>query len=111
MKKLIVSRQGDVAISKIEDGKNLIGFEPSEPVLAHGEVTGHAHRVDPKEVSIVVNKAVSDAFEYAMVIESTQDIVVTHEEHHPIIRPAGRYEQHKQREVDWSSKLAKKVAD
>lgn len=61
-----------------------IGVEPGRVVLAHGEVTGHAHAIyDTKSASL---------FEYSAdvkVLKVKSKVELLHEEHKPIIITPG----------------------
>src|SRR5512135_1720238 len=85
-------RQGDVfliATPKLP----ATGRQPRRPVLAEGEITGHAHRLqDP--ASGQVFSAGSDL--YLEVLADTATIV--HEEHSPVTVPRGGYTVRIQRE-------------
>lgn len=61
-----------------------------ERVLAYGEATGHAHRVDA--AAALYEK---DGHVYMQV---AGDACLTHEEHHTITQPDGWYEVVRQRE-------------
>lgn len=113
-------RQGDVGITpykkKFQKSSERIlknSQEKPDLVLAHGEVTGHAHRITQKDVKILldglVNKWSQDHDE--MIIESKNKIEVTHEEHEGIVLKQGLNRVVIQREYDWASKKVRKVID
>lgn len=94
-----MARQGDVLVRKLTPGERQrarfqrVERENGAVVLAHGEATGHSHKIveqtvemyhDPKEGRLFVN------------IESPAHIV--HEEHDTIKLEAGWYEVVRQRE-------------
>lgn len=99
-------RQGDLLFIKLDTGtmdyhrhghgrgQNLEG-ENGTVVLARGEVTGHAHRIDANSVKRATQDEVDKLF-----LEITQDVEVTHEEHAPINLPAGAWQVQLQREAD-----------
>ena len=96
-------RHGDVLISEV---KNI----PSEAkalthtTLAEGEVTGHAHRVEP-ERSVLYEK------EGVKFLDVTEEFaLLSHEEHHTLELPRGYYEIKIQREYDDENEW-RKVAD
>jgi hypothetical protein len=95
-------RQGDVFIIPVAKlPENLTG---TRPVLAEGEVTGHAHRVaDPTTAQVF--KGMSGLF-----LEVTADsATVIHDEHAPVTLPKGSYEIRIQRE--YHPKEIRRVVD
>jgi hypothetical protein len=85
-------RQGDVfiiAVSKLPDQ-----LKPRPPVLAEGEVTGHAHRLKAGSAAQVL--ADSSGALYLQV--DGADATVVHEEHGPVTVPQGSYVVRIQRE-------------
>ena len=97
MKKQI-QRQGDVLLipinkptAKTED----IPLEGGRIILAHGEVTGHAHAVDGAGVDFVLNALTLERY-----IHARQPTTVRHEEHGALELPAGWYEVRIQREYE-----------
>ncbi|HET7169219.1 MAG TPA: hypothetical protein VFI69_08445 [Candidatus Limnocylindrales bacterium] len=93
----IVYRQGDVlirAVDRIPPQARRIEREGGRIVLAHGELTGHAHAITaPEEEATFLS-----ADERGRFLQLVADVDVTHEEHAPIRLPAGRYEIVLQRE-------------
>jgi len=97
MKKM--ARQGDVFLVRIEDKTveediNTAKEVPPEKgsvILAHGEATGHAHRVD----ATVAKLYTVDDERYLRVSQHTQ---LLHEEHGPIVLEKGTYKVIRQRE-------------
>ena len=81
-------RQGDVLITMIsEPPKNLrrIDSVGGRVILAHGEVTGHAHAIyEPEKVEYFEDEAAR----YMRVIE---EVDLLHEEHAPIHLTPGEY--------------------
>ena len=61
-------------------------------ILAHGEVTGHTHRVQPREAATLFELN-SQLF---LRVHATATVV--HEEHKPITLPPGTYRVWRQRE-------------
>lgn len=62
-------------------------------IIVRGKATGHAHRL--REAGAVVL-----ALGNAMYIRANQPAAVVHEEHGPIILPAGCWEVRRQREYE-----------
>lgn len=87
-----VWRQGDVFIVPIEQLPD--GLRSRRPVLAEGEVTGHAHRVsDPATAQVYGGE--SDGLFMDVIADTT---TIVHEEHGPITVPKGVYQIRIQRE-------------
>ncbi len=123
-------RQGDVLIIRISDGKDQrkevdmskcmeVPREDGAVVLAHGEVTGHAHRIMDPGCHLYVDEGNRLTGEDAMgivtrlgggavglpepdrllVVEGAP-VVLKHEEHSPIELAPGQYVVRRQREYD-----------
>ncbi len=110
-------RQGDVfclPVSKMPEGCVEIPLEKGRIVLAHGEVTGHAHAiaVDP---AAVVNAAIRKAQLFAapsgdVYLHVKEPVSLTHEEHTQHNIQPGFYEVPIQ--VDMTAdKMPRRVAD
>jgi hypothetical protein len=74
-KNLMIARQGDVGILKVEANPSLPGRAKTEQpreggrlVLAHGEVTGHAHAISALTASLYVDDSVLSAPDAMQVI-------------------------------------------
>jgi hypothetical protein len=95
-----VYRQGDVSIIKSssmpKDAKRLKG----EPVLARGEVTGHAHRIVEGKVRLY---QITAGILYLKVLSDFAKLY--HEEHEDIVLPQGDYEIRRQREFDVTQRV------
>ncbi|MBA3824947.1 MAG: hypothetical protein H0X24_13760 [Ktedonobacterales bacterium] len=84
-------RHGDVLIATI-DAIPEGGVRLHDPVLAHGEVTGHTHRVaDPHAAELWLVQGVL----YLKILEATR---IIHEEHAAIPLEPGTYRVWQQRE-------------
>lgn len=98
-------RQGDVLL--VENQKAVDGKAPIEStapvVLAHGEVTGHTHRIENRAVMYR-----DDGFARALVV-TDGGALLKHEEHPPIKVPAGRYDLPVQ--VEDMAEAVRQVAD
>lgn len=89
-------RQGDVfvrRVDKVPEGAKPIAKDNGSNVLAHGEVTGHAHRVVERQAEMF--SAGGATF---LVVPVTSELV--HEEHDKIPHTPGTYEVTIQREYD-----------
>jgi hypothetical protein len=98
-------RHGDLLITpatKKPKGKMKKTKQSKERVLAYGEVTGHAHRLD-KGAKVEIAET-GDA--YFSVEKSAR---LTHEEHGPIVFKAGLYRVVRQRE--YTPEGSRTVAD
>lgn len=101
-KKPVMYRQGDVLVVfqevELPEGAKEVPLEQRGIVLAHGEVTGHAHVVVPDfidaEGKVLVEPPVKyfdhDAERY---LRALVDVTLRHEEHGAIVLKAGTYKQ------------------
>jgi len=110
-------RQGDVIIRRLNntvpDHATPVELENGRVILAHGEVTGHAHAVVGNDVELlevpaeVTEKMIDDVERYLRVGNKGADVV--HEEHATISLPPGNYAIVRQRE--YSPERPRYVAD
>jgi hypothetical protein len=87
-------RQGDVLIilcDRLPESSHLMPREADRVVLAHGEVTGHAHAIAEPDVEMYEKEG-------HYFIRVPRAAVVQHEEHSPIALEAGTYRIVRQRE-------------
>ena len=100
-------RQGDVWIEAVADmpkGLTPVTRESGKLVLAHGEVTGHMHAIAELDAEMFVEK------DGTLYLRAPSGCTVTHQEHAPVVLPAGKtYRVLRQRE--WTSGMVQKVAD
>lgn len=106
MSKLLV--QGDVFLVKID--KVPTKAKASKPqykgwVLAEGEATGHAHRIEEKESAELFTEGDK------MFLHVHRITHLTHEEHKPIALDPGVYEVGRIREWDQFDQEARRVQD
>jgi hypothetical protein len=83
-------RHGDLLIEKIDQIPEAAqpAKDDERDILAHGEATGHAHRVQGagnKDLAVIMTLAA------AKYIAAAQACTVVHEEHHEIVLPPGDY--------------------
>jgi len=100
-------QQGDVIIERCDsmpDGKPG-PVKGGKLILAEGEVTGHAHRVEKVANMEFVEK---DGMFY---LKSDTPFTVEHEEHKEITVPAGIYKVRGVKEYDHWAEEARRVAD
>ena len=98
-----IIRQGDVLLVPVDSksGK-VVERENGRIVLAHGEVTGHAHAIDS-------NTAVLFEDEDQWFLETNEPTVLKHEEHGAVVIPTGIWEVKRQRE--YTPEEIRRVAD
>lgn len=99
-----IFRQGDVLIRKIRKAPKGERKAITDGILAHGEVTGHAHRVADLEQAELYN--CGDGM-YLSVGEGGVSIV--HDEHAPIVLPAGEFQVIRQ--MEYAPAEIRNVAD
>ncbi len=90
-------RQGDVLIVPVDavpEGVRLVAREAGRLVLAHGEVTGHAHVVEGAAALFALDSRLATG----RFLRVEGDASVVHEEHDSIVLPPGAYEIRRQRE-------------
>lgn len=88
-----IYRQGDVLIRRIKS----LPTQKAQPrltgILAYGEVTGHAHRLED-----LAHAEVLEVGKGLFLRVGEEGVRVIHEEHAPVELPAGNYEIEIQRE-------------
>ena len=93
-----MSRQGDVllvAVDSIPDGAKPIERENGKVVLAHGEVTGHAHVIASSAARFL---GVVNGDSMRRFLHAERPVVLQHEEHDEVRIAKGTYEVIIQRE-------------
>ena len=98
-------QQGDVLITPatLPADAHLAG----EGILARGEATGHAHRLDAATDGLLYET--SDGRLFLRV--GPQGARITHEEHRPVVVPQGEYVIGRVREYDHFAEEARQVRD
>ena len=106
MKNQTQFRQGDVLIERVDtiDTTQRMPRENGRVILAHGEVTGHAHAISAPDVDQYVGAVDATHLEVKTAVAMLQ-----HEEHHTIEIPAGNYRVTRQRE--YTPEEIRNVAD
>lgn len=102
-------RQGDVLIvpaEKIPVGVEPVKREGGRVILAHGEVTGHAHAIKDKRAALFLDPKLMAVF---MHISGDAPVALEHDEHDTIQVPPGDYLVIRQRE--YSPEEIRNVAD
>lgn len=100
-------RQGDVLTMKTKvakTGLKPIDREAGRVILAHGEVTGHAHAISEQAVKFLTNESTLQR-----ILEIKEPATLRHEEHRAFELPVGDYEVVIQRE--WRRKSIVSVLD
>jgi hypothetical protein len=88
-------RQGDVFITRVESMPAAARGSPlRHGVLAHGELTGHSHRLDDSRSAALFAGAGHELF----LDVSSGGTRIVHEEHGTIVLPMGLYRAWRQRE-------------
>ena len=92
VKKQVMYRQGDVLLVRVISlPKAINDITPSDRiVLAHGEVTGHAHVIALTEEKTPARYFDAGAERFLLVLEKT---ALMHEEHSAVILDKGIYRQ------------------
>ena len=103
------ARQGDVLLvpATLPPGAQALNND-GRTVLAHGELTGHAHAVGPGEV-VEFRKTDSDGAVTRFLKRIADKFTVRHEEHAPIQRAGDVDQIIQQREYD--EEISRNVAD
>lgn len=95
---LALYRQGDVLLVRVEEvpeGAVAVPREDGRLVLAHGEVTGHAHVIDDERAKLVT---AAQAEELYLTVYGDRAVALTHDEHDSIAVAPGAYRVIRQRE-------------
>jgi hypothetical protein len=108
MKNKMQFRQGDVLIERVSrlPKKPRKSKTETRVILAHGEVTGHAHEIETPRIAAleeceaaVAAGDLSDASTMTnAAMELQEDTAVVHQEHGRIALPKGNYIVRRQRE-------------
>jgi hypothetical protein len=95
MKNRFMARQGDVLIVECDrvDGCGEVEREAGRIVLAHGEVTGHAHAITSSDAMLLMDAKTLDRY-----LDVKAPVTLDHEEHSRIDLPSGFFKVVIQRE-------------
>ena len=102
-------RQGDVLIVAVDSvpGKlDPVEREGDRIILAHGEVTGHAHAIKAEGAALFRDPKLMAMF---LTVGADGPVALEHEEHDTIHLPPGNYQVIRQRE--YSPGKIRNVAD
>lgn len=104
-----IYRQGDVLIEEVREIPSGAKRAKGKIILAHGEATGHAHTIEDRDSAdwwVLPGRGTRSEEQY---LEVEKGASVVHQEHAPIVLPAGRYKVTRQRE--YSPEAIRNVAD
>lgn len=93
-------RQGDVLlvpVTSVPEDTTPVPREDGRVILAHGEVTGHAHAITEDSVTLVTSEEAEDLRTW-LLVETEEPVILKHEEHDHLPIPPGAYEVRRQRE-------------
>ncbi len=102
-------RQGDVLIVPITampEKLMPVAREGGRVILAHGELTGHAHAIKDERAALFRDPKLAAVF---MRVSGDAPVALEHDEHDTIHLPAGDYQIIRQRE--YSPRAIRNVAD
>ncbi len=102
-------RQGDVLIIPVKSLPKKLEEVPRENgrvVLAHGEVTGHAHAIKDQAAALFRDPKLMSIF---MHVSGDAPVALDHDEHDTIAIPPGNFQVIRQRE--YSPAEIRNVAD
>ena len=91
-------RQGDVLLVRVDQPAASVVDVPREDgrvVLAHGEVTGHAHAIVDEAAQLVT---AAEADELFLIVHGDVSVSLVHEEHETLMVDPGVYRVVRQRE-------------
>lgn len=108
VKKRGVYIQGDVVL--FPTSERAVGKEKPGGVLAEGEVTGHAHRVNTQRAVVLVANLPATLWLKSLGADPDERIEVKHEEHESLKLPNQDYLSWGQQEYSWAEGL-RRVAD
>lgn len=100
--------QGDVFFVKVDvipETKKIVKPSKEGYIIAKGEITGHAHKIE--DVVNVIVYQVDDVY----YIECLEPVYVMHDEHKPITLDPGIWKVGIQREYDYMKEITKVVRD
>src|SRR5712672_248730 len=94
----LMLRQGDVLIVKVRsipEKLDPVERQNGRVILAHGEVTGHAHAIKANSVALFHDPRLMVAF---MTVAGDDPVALEHDERDTIFIPPGNYQIIRQRE-------------
>jgi len=105
-------RQGDVIMERIDTIPEGLANHPREGgrlILAHGEVTGHAHAITEQQFAHMWTNGKTDTVDEELFLKADVPLKVTHEEHGTIELGMGNWKITRQKE--YSAEAIRRVAD
>lgn len=100
-------RQGDVMLESLKEIPAGFKFKSNDPIVAHGEVTGHCHEIVLDRPELSVEMFVNECGEIVYSLPCAGCLY--HPEHNKIILPKGVFFYTHQRE--YSPEAIRNVAD
>jgi hypothetical protein len=97
-------QQGDVLIMKVKEIPADAVPKPGPVVLAEGETTGHAHRIESDKAQLYTMGNI-------LFLNVLAPVVVKHEEHKPVTVEPGQYRIGRVQEYDHFAEEARAVED
>jgi len=97
------ARQGDLVFERI-DSIPVEMKQEKKAILARGEHTGHLHQLQ-------LASSVGRDSDGTVFFELKQETELTHQEHHTIVFPPGKYKMHQEREYDYFLEGIRQVRD
>ena len=91
-------RQGDVLLVPVTDvpaETTPVAREHGRLILAHGEMTGHAHAIVDESAELVTADGAAELY---LLVHGTAPVALIHDEHTTLTVGPGRYEVRRQRE-------------
>ena len=103
----MLKQQGDVLFEKVEKVEGRV--IKHDGILAKGEVTGHCHKIDIKDIQTnLVEFIDKDGILY---VKAKGNVIVKHEEHKPITLTPGIWKVSKVKEKDHLLNETREVRD
>jgi hypothetical protein len=105
----MIYRQGDVLLVRVKSiprKVDPVAREAGRVVLAHGEVTGHAHAIRDDRAALFRDPKLAEIF---MHVSGDVPVALEHDEHDTISVPPGNYRVIRQ--VEYTPEAVRNVAD
>lgn len=94
-------RQGDVMlipVSRIPKNTKPVAREGGRLILAHGEITGHAHAITDERAELVTGEQAAELEAMFLLVDGPDPVALVHEEHGTIMVPPGKHQVRRLRE-------------
>lgn len=105
-----MKQQGDIIFIRVNGAPSKKGkpTNVSDGVIAHGELTGHAHRVMEAPGLEYTLERYEDG---TMYMRAVSPVTIQHEEHRPVVLDPGEYEVRHVQVFDYAELKPRPVAD